>query len=139
MQDVTRICQVAPKNPLAEQMIPPGSGAVVTAPCHCWQSSGHKLRAHRAQTSGTDLIAEGWYIQAAKFIRPKLQAVVKVEGFDPNVSLLNGKDTRQTTLGLNYYLRKNRFKVMASYVVRQERIRPLANNVLQCQLQAFIH
>jgi hypothetical protein len=98
-----------------------------------------RARLRFAQTPETSLTADGWYVQAAKFLRPKLQAVAKVEGFDPNVKLLNGKDIRQTTVGLNYYFRKNRLKAMAAYVVRQERIRPVANHVFQCQLQAFIH
>lgn len=88
---------------------------------------------------GTEFVASGWYLQAAKHLAPKWQAVAKVESFDPNMSVVNRRDVRQLTFGLNYYLRKNRAKVMASYVIRSERVDPVSNNLFQVQFQYFLH
>ncbi|MBL8294296.1 MAG: hypothetical protein JNN08_20795 [Bryobacterales bacterium] len=49
------------------------------------------------------------------------------------------QDVRQTTLGLNYYLRQNRMKLMVGYVNRHELEKPAANNIFQVQLQMFLH
>ena len=65
--------------------------------------------------------------------------VAKYEEFDPDQRVRNARDVRQTTLGLNYYLRENRFKLMAGYVGRRELLNPVANNIFQVQLQMFLH
>lgn len=96
-----------------------------------------RLDFHSAQFP--DLTASGWYVLAAKYLAPKWQIVAKYERFDPNHNVVNNKDVRQTTLGLNYYIRQNRVKLMAGYVVRQERIQPVSNNLFQFQAQYFLH
>jgi len=83
--------------------------------------------------------ASGYYVQVSKYLAPRWQAVVKHEAFDPNLHVTNGKDVRQTTAGLNYYIRQNRVKVMAGYVHRSERAASTANDLAQIQLQYFIH
>lgn len=87
----------------------------------------------------TGFAASGWYVQAAKYLAPKWQAVAKLEAFDPNENVLNRTDVKQATFGLNYYLRQNRVKLMASYVIRSERVDPVRNNLFQLQLQYFLH
>ncbi len=83
--------------------------------------------------------ASGYYVQFSKYLKPRWQAVVKHEAFDPNLHIRNGKDVWQTTAGLNYYLRQNRAKVMAGYVHRGERAASVANDLIQVQVQVFIH
>ena len=83
--------------------------------------------------------ASGYYLQLSKYLAPRWQAVVKHEAFDPNLHVRNGKDIWQTTAGLNYYIRQNRVKVMAGYVHRSERVASVANDLVQIQLQYFIH
>jgi phosphate-selective porin len=83
--------------------------------------------------------ASGYYVQISKYLTPRWQAVVKHEAFDPNLHIRNGKDVWQTTAGLNYYIRQNRAKVMAGYVHRGERAASVANDLIQVQLQVFIH
>ncbi|MBI4909516.1 MAG: hypothetical protein HY820_38210 [Acidobacteria bacterium] len=90
-------------------------------------------------TPALDSAAHGWYVQGARFPRPKWQAVCKHERFDPNPALHNDKDIRQSTIGINYYVRQNRTKVMAGYVIRQGAVRPFSNNLFQVQLQFFVH
>lgn len=92
-----------------------------------------------ADGEALDFAASGWYVQAAKYIGPKLQAVVKVEAFDPNRRVTNRRDVRQTTLGMNYYILQHRAKIMASYVIVSERADPISNNLFQLQLQLFLH
>lgn len=86
-----------------------------------------------------DLTASGWYVLAAKYFARKWQVVAKHERLDPNHHVVSSKDVRQTTLGLNYYIRQNRVKVMAGYVLRQESIQPVSNNLIQIQVQYFLH
>ena len=99
------------------------------------------IRAHLdfAGPAIADVNASGWYVQGAKYLRPKWQAVAKLEGLDPNENVRNARDVVQATFGLNHYLRQNRAKVMAAYVVRRERAAPIANNLVQVQFQYFLH
>ena len=61
--------------------------------------------------------ADGWYVQAAYFVVPKtLQAVVKYDDFDPNLSLLNNS-TRPWTLGGNWFLKANDIKLQFDYLI----------------------
>ena len=68
---------------------------------------------------------------------PKWQAAAKLEQFDPNRQVVNHKDLRWLTLGVNYYLRGNRLKLMADYVFRWERVDSRPNNAVLLQLQWF--
>jgi hypothetical protein len=105
------------------------------------QIRAEAIHAHLSYANGlgSDFTANGWYTQAAKRFVRKWQAVFKYEEFDPDRRVINSKDVRQATLGLNYYLHQNRAKLMAGYVLRHERLHPAANNIFQAQLQYFIH
>jgi hypothetical protein len=92
-----------------------------------------------SETAMAPANASGWYVQAAKFLAPKWQVVAKLEALDPNRSVLNNRDVSQATFGLNRYIRKNRVKVMAGYVMRRENVLPTPNNLIQVQLQYFLH
>lgn len=61
-----------------------------------------------------DFTANGFYIQGAQFLTRKLQAAIKYEQFDPNRLVLDNKDIRWTTLGLNFYIKGDRVKVMVN-------------------------
>jgi len=98
-----------------------------------------RARLRFADSRGSDFSSSGWYVQGAKYIAPKWQVVAKREAFDPNDRMVNRRDIRQSTLGVNYYIRSNWAKVMASYVVRQERAAPVDDNLLQMQFQLFVH
>jgi len=86
-----------------------------------------------------NLTAAGWYLLGAKHISSRWQLVAKYERFDPDRFVVSSSDARQTTLGLNYYFRENRCKLMAGYVIRQELVRPTSNDLFQLQLQYFLH
>jgi hypothetical protein len=98
-----------------------------------------RARLHFASHAERDFATSGWYLQAAKHLLPKLQAVIKMERLDPNDREYSSKDVRQTTLGLNYYIRQNRMKLMAGYVFRREAVHPIPNNLFQLQFQWFLH
>lgn len=98
-----------------------------------------QARLNFASEGARDLVASGWYVLGAEFIAPNLQAVAKYEQFDPDLSVRSSKDVRQTTIGLNYYIRQSRLKLMIGYVVRQARVQPIANNLFQVQFQYFLH
>lgn len=105
------------------------------------QIRAEAIQAHLsyANQQGRDFTARGWYTQGAKRFARRWQMVFKYEEFDPDRREVNSKDVRQATLGLNYYLRQNRAKLMAGYVLRHERLHPAAKNIFQIQFQYFIH
>jgi phosphate-selective porin len=66
-------------------------------------------------------IGHGWYGQCGYFILPKkLQAVARIEGFDPNEGIANNAE-RDLTLGLNYFLAKHNVKTQLNWVRKDER------------------
>lgn len=98
-----------------------------------------RARLNFADGAGTDFSSSGWYLQGAWNVARRWQVAAKYEEFDPDQRLRNSQDVRQTTLGLNYYLRQNRTKVMVAYVCRREGEKATPNNVFQVQLQMFLH
>lgn len=88
-------------------------------------------------TAQPAITASGYYVQLARYLAPKWQVALKWETFDPNHSLKNDRDLRWLTLGVNYYIRANRLKIMANYVLRRERVDERPNNVFQIQFQWF--
>ena len=84
-----------------------------------------------------DVTADGYYVQLAKYLATKWQAAVKWEEFDPNTSVKNSRDVRWLTVGLNYYIREDRLKLMANYVFRWEQVDPQPNNAVLIQFQWF--
>lgn len=86
-----------------------------------------------------DFPASGYYLQISKYLARCWQAVLKHEAFRPNLRAGGAKDVSQLTAGLNYYIRRDRIKLMAGYVHRGERVSPVANDLVQIQLQYFYH
>lgn len=64
-----------------------------------------------------DFRASGYYVQAARFVTPRWQLVVKFERFDPNVKV-RSLNLAAFTTGLNYYLAANRIELMTNCVAR---------------------
>ena len=93
---------------------------------------------HFRDASFPDFVANGWYVQAAGFLIPKLEVALKFEGFDPNQSVADRNDLFWTTLGLNYYLNGNRAKIMLNYLFKQEKKNSFSNDTLLLQIQYFI-
>lgn len=94
---------------------------------------------HFAGRPSLGYAAAGYYIQGSKYLAPKWQVVLKHEALDPNDRVSNDKDLRQTTAGINYYIRQNRIKIMTGYVHRAERVASIGNDLVQVQMQYFIH
>lgn len=108
-----------------------------------WRQTSVRAEYFRArfdfsEAAQSDFTATGYYVQVAQFLRPKLQAVAKLEKFDPDNRAVSPHDLRWITLGVNYYLKGNRAKVMVDYVFKQERVRSYANNALEIQAQLYL-
>ena len=58
---------------------------------------------------------EGWYTQVGYFM-PKLQGVFKYEEFED----ADNKEEKDMKVGLNYFIKQNRFKLQINYVHRNE-------------------
>lgn len=99
------------------------------------------LQAHLdfRQPAERDFTASGYYVQVGQFLTSRIQAVIKFEQFDPNRLVLNNKDLRWTTVGVNYYIKGDRVKVMADYVFRRERAMAVPNDAFMIQFQFFVH
>ncbi|MEO6568862.1 MAG: porin [Opitutaceae bacterium] len=81
--------------------------------------------------------AEGWYVQAAYFIVPKaLQAVVKYDEFDPNVSV-GSNGTRTWTLGANWLLKADDIKLQFNYLISDLDVSSIQNRKLILRLQTI--
>ena len=100
---------------------------------------GEYMRADFEFADGsTRISADGYYVELGKSFGRNWQAVAKLEEFDPNVRFENDKDLRWFTLGCNYYIRgDHRWKLMANYVLRQERVSIPNNNIALVQFQWF--
>jgi phosphate-selective porin OprO and OprP len=62
------------------------------------------------------LDSQGWYVQASWYFLPqRLQAVAKLESFDPDADA-EGDETSTATLGVNWYLNDHDLKLMADYL-----------------------
>lgn len=68
------------------------------------------------QLPATTLEAQGWYLQGAYYIIPKLQAVVKFETLDL-ARHRDGDSTDIWTFGLNYYLKGHDVKLQLNYLL----------------------
>jgi phosphate-selective porin len=99
-----------------------------------FSGEGFWARYHSYRLGQRSLNASGYYLQAAYFLHPRLQAVAKFEYFDPNNS---ANDQRWTTLGLNLYLVGNQLKLMANYIFKTEQRREIHNDTFILQFQFF--
>jgi len=97
------------------------------------------LRAHFSPDTPSQphLRASGYYGQLSYAASPRLEAVLKHEGFDPNEAVIDRCDVRQTTLGLTYLLRGRRDRIQLNYVHKREPVAPRDNDALLLQVQKF--
>lgn len=81
--------------------------------------------------------ADGWYVQTAYFVVPKqLQAVLKYDAFDPNLSL-GGNRTRTWTFGANWLLKADDIKLQFNYLLSDIDGVPAKNKKLILRLQTI--
>ena len=76
---------------------------------------------------------EGWYAQVGYFMPflPQLQGVFKYEEFED----ASNNEERDLTVGLNYFIKQNRFKVQINYINRDESKRKSNNDQVLMALQ----
>ena len=70
-------------------------------------------------TTENATLSNGWYGQVGYYFCPKLQGVLKYEGYDPNEQVSDNKVT-ETTVGLNYFIDKYNAKAQLNYVHKNE-------------------
>lgn len=70
-------------------------------------------------TSENRTLANGWYSQAGYFFLPKIQGVLKIEGYDPSEETADNKVTEYTA-GLNYFIEKYNAKWQLNYIHKDE-------------------
>lgn len=81
--------------------------------------------------------AAGWYVQAGYFIVPRIvQAVIKYDAFDPNLSV-DADRTRTWTVGANYFLKADDLKVQVDYLSTKTDGGPGTNDKLLMRLQTL--
>ena len=83
--------------------------------------------------------ASGFYVQGAVRFCRKFQGVAKYETFNPDRAVRNKYDLRWTTLGLNWFIRRDRIRLGADYVFKHEAVDSFPNNAVLVQFQYFIH
>lgn len=87
-------------------------------------------------TTDVTSTSDGFYVQAGHFLVEKhLEAVVKYEEYDSDKDLANKDDIRWTTVGLNFYIYGNDAKLVANYIVKDEKQNGYNNNTFLTQLQ----
>ena len=76
---------------------------------------------------------EGWYAQVGYFIPflPQLQGVFKYEEFED----ADNEEEKNITVGLNYFIKQNHFKLQVNYVHRNESKRESDNDQVLTALQ----
>jgi len=72
-----------------------------------------------SSTSENRTLSNGWYGQAAYYFLPKLQGVLKIEGYDPNEEASEDRVT-ETTVGLNYFIDQYYAKLQLNYIHKDE-------------------
>ncbi len=83
--------------------------------------------------------ADGYYTQAAwRFLRV-LQAVGEYEAFDPDRGSPGSDKLHWTTVGLNWYIRKNLVRLSSDYVFKRGAPATKPSNALLLQFQFFLH
>lgn len=88
-------------------------------------------------TSENATLANGWYGQVDYTFDPwcpKLQGVVKFEGWDPNELSSNDKE-RDLTVGLNYFIDKYHAKAQLNYIHKDEQGNEIDNDQVIGALQ----
>lgn len=78
------------------------------------QSEYTKLKFNAVQ-NGTTLNRKGYYGSAGYLFAPKIEGVLRYDKFDANTVTPN-TNTREMTLGVNYYIKGNNAKIQANIV-----------------------
>ena len=88
-------------------------------------------------TTDITTTSDGFYVQAGHFLVEKhLEAVVKYEEYDSNKDVADRDDIKWVTVGLNFYIYGNHdAKLMANYIVKDEKQNGYNNNTFLTQLQ----
>ncbi len=85
---------------------------------------------------GRSVTADGWYLQGGYFVTPqKLSLNARYETYDPNDQVTSQKDYDRYSLGFNYYIVGNKFKLQGDYTWQDEAVKDLDNNFWELQLQ----
>jgi len=76
------------------------------------------LKGEYMKAKDSKLEREGWYAQIGYFLpfKPELQGVFKYDEFEND----DNKEERHITLGLNYFIKEDYFKLQINYVHRDE-------------------
>lgn len=81
-------------------------------------------------TTENSTLANGWYAQAGYMLLPEqLQAVARVDHFDPNEEVANDRET-DFSLGLNYFIAKYHAKAQLNWVRKDEQGDEVGNDQL---------
>jgi len=95
--------------------------------------TGQGTAAHTDSENRT--LANGWYGQVGYYFIPKLQGVLKYEGYDTNEES-SGDKVKETTVGLNYFIDKYYAKLQLNYIHKDEETEDeLANDQIIGALQ----
>ncbi|MFA5139653.1 MAG: porin [Elusimicrobiota bacterium] len=80
--------------------------------------------------------AEGWYVQGSvKTLGGRLEPLARYQGYQPDDAVIDAKDLRWTTLGLNWYINGQSSRLLANYTFKRERRGAYANDELVLQYQ----
>lgn len=86
----------------------------------------------------TAVTPDGYYLQAAYFATPYLQPMVEYQTFNPDAYTESTKNDKWLTVGLNYYIVDNKFKLMADYTFeRFGRLEANNTDMARVQLQVM--
>lgn len=97
---------------------------------------GEYLRQWLKDPSDNTTTSDGFYVILGHYFVPKhLEAIVKYEEYDSNKDVTNQDDIRWTTIGLNYYIYGHDAKLMADYIIKDEKEGGYDNNTFLAQLQ----
>jgi len=104
-----------------------------------WRGGAEWLAA-RFDGTGTspDRRARGGYVEAARILRPGMEAVAMVQMHDPDRSVANVNDMWGLSMGVNMVPRGTRNRWQVDYVLRRERTRSVPNDGVQVQYQHFL-
>lgn len=73
--------------------------------------------------------AEGYYGTVAYFVHPKVQVLGRYDFFDPNKEIRNN-NSKEYTLGVNYYIKGEKIKLVANYIFHQNDMTQDSNKFL---------
>jgi hypothetical protein len=99
-----------------------------------WSARAEYIREHDRRTG---VHPAGWYaLVAYRALPQRVQLVSRVQQFDPSDQITSDRSTGYL-FGVQYFMRKDDFKLIADYEVFQEQVTQLKNNrgVVQMQVR----